>query len=504
MVKIGIRVWILIIFLALALLAISPSFDKGVVIKSVGKNSTAFNEGLRQTMIIKSINGEKVETLADYTNAIEKHLPKSNNSVKFSILTDAGEFVFLSGRAPEITVAELPRSNIKLGLDLNGGARALVKTVNVSLSASEVSDLVAVMSERFNVYGISDTIVRPVKDLEGNNFVLIEISGATPDDLEALVAKQGKFEAKIGNLTVFKGGNDDISSVCRNDATCAAITQCDVPQQGGYFCNFRFTLYLHPSAAERHALLTKNLSIDETGQYLSEKLNLFIDDSEVDSLLISKDLRGQATTQISIEGSGTGTTYEVAYSTTQESMRRLQTVLITGSLPYQLEIIKLDTISPLLGREFTKSLINLAIVVFICVSIVLFIKYRKIKVTLSVILTMISEVILTLGFAALVKWNLDAPSIAGIIAGLGTGVNDQIVIIDESVSNRHESIKERIKRALFIIFGAFLTIVAAMIPLFGAGAGLLRGFAFTTIVGVTMGILITRPAFAEIIRKMEE
>jgi len=57
---------------------------------------------------------------------------------------------------------------------------------------------------------------------------------------------------------------------------------------------------------------------------------------------------------------------------------------------------------------------------------------------------------------------------------------------------------------LFIILGAFFTIIAAMLPLFWAGAGMLKGFALTTIIGVTVGILITRPAFANIIRRMEE
>ena len=31
-------------------------------------------------------------------------------------------------------------------------------------------------------------------------------------------------------------------------------------------------------------------------------------------------------------------------------------------------------------------------------------------------------------------------------------------------------------------------------------AGLLKGFAFTTVIGLTLGILITRPAFADIVR----
>ena len=215
-------------------------------------------------------------------------------------------------------------------------------------------------------------------------------------------------------------------------------------------------------------------------------------------------MKGRVTTQVAISGSGTGKTQQEALAATQESMKKLQTILITGSLPYKLEIVKLDSISPALGKEFTKNIMYLALIVFIIVSVVLFVKYRKIKITLAVILTMFSEALITLAVASLIRWNLDAPSIAGIIAGMGTGVNDQIVIIDEAVSNINESIKDRIKRALFVILGAFFTIIAAMLPLFWAGAGMLRGFALTTIIGVTGGILITRPAFADILKRIQK
>ena len=47
-------------------------------------------------------------------------------------------------------------------------------------------------------------------------------------------------------------------------------------------------------------------------------------------------------------------TKEEAYKDAQNEMKNLQTILITGSLPYQLEIVKLDTISPSLGESFHK------------------------------------------------------------------------------------------------------------------------------------------------------
>ncbi len=115
---------------------------------------------------------------------------------------------------------------------------------------------------------------------------------------------------------------------------------------------------------------------------------------------------------------------------------------------------------------------------------------------------MASEIILTFGIASLIKWNLDLPSIAGIIATIGTGVDDQIVILDESQNSKTYSVKERIKRALFIIFGSYFTVLFSLLPLYWAGAGLLKGFAVTTIIGVSVGVFITRPAFAEIIKRI--
>jgi preprotein translocase subunit SecD len=517
------RTFLLILTGAAILAIIFFTAQQGVAISSVTADSTAFNEGLKKGMIITAINGNLVKNTEDYSTQITSlfyveenslDINKSKERIKLEIKTTTGNFIFLTNETPEISVSNIPKTNLKTGLDLSGGARAMIRPENVTLSSNEMEDLIAVTSNRLNTFGISDVNVRSVSDLAGNTFVLVEVAGLTTDELRELVGKQGKFEAKIGNSTVFIGGEKDIASVCRTDATCAGIRECLPSSDGSYVCRFTFTIYLSQLAAERHAIITGNLSVNSTDEngtlfaggekYLSERLNLLVDDKLVDTLLISEGLKGSSTTQISISGSGTGATQEDAYNSAQANMKKLQTILITGSLPYKLEIVKLDSASPVLGKEFTKNILYLGLIVFAIVSTLLFIKYRKIKITLAVILTMFSEALITLGIAALIKWNLDAPSIAGIIAGMGTGVNDQIVIIDEAVSEEQENLKEKIKRAFFIIIGAFFTIIAAMLPLFWAGAGLLRGFALTTIIGVSVGILITRPAFGDIIKKIQE
>ncbi len=570
--KLTVRIWVLIISLVIALMAINPllALEKGVIVKSIEKNSDLSREGIVVGEIIKEINGEKIFSVEDYLRITDKFLI---NPIQFSIKANLTDFTYTSkslgfsvnevngtlfvkdinGNAslsglrddmlllminnqsinsseqfetiknkiePRINiilktdrkrytlslnstlnmiVGSIPSSNIKTGLDLSGGARGLVKPEE-KVTLEDIQDLVSVSKERFNVYGISDVNIRPVNDLSGNNYMLVEVAGATPDDLEELIIQQGKFEAKIGNETVFIGGKNDIPSVCRNDASCSRIEKC-LNTNGGYNCEFIFSVYLSEKAAEKQAEATGKLGINKTtsgGRYLNQSLDLYLDDILVDSLLISSDLKGKPATQISISGPGFGNTQAEAFENAEDNMLKLQTVLITGSLPFKLEIVKLDNISPLLGKEFMSNIIFVIIVAISSVSLVIFLRYRQISLTIPVVITILGELTLTLGVASLINWNLDLASIAGIIAAIGTGVDDQIVMIDESRISKQYGWKERIRKAFFIIFSAFAITTVAMLPLWWAGAGLLKGFALTTIIGICVGVFITRPAFADI------
>ncbi|MBI5804064.1 hypothetical protein HY450_02370 [Candidatus Pacearchaeota archaeon] len=493
------KILVTIIFLVVLGFIIFSSVQSGVVVKSIERDSVLFEEGMKNGEIIKEINGKTMENKNDYSELVSVFENGEENRVE--IKTDKKDYIFLTNETLGISVDNIPKTGIQAGLDLRGGARALVQP-DVEITDAELDDLVDISRNRFNVYGLSDVNIKGVSDLDGNKFMLVDVAGATPSDLEQLISQQGKFEAQIANKTVFEGGERDISDVCRNDASCASVTGCSPSSDGSYFCNFAFAVYLKESAAEKHADATRDLGLDGSGQYLSEDLYLFVDGEQVDSLKISSSLRGQITTQISIQGSGSGATQEEAIKDARASMNHLQTVLLTGSLPYKLEIVKLDTISPTLGGGFVYSILIAALSAIVVVSLIIFAKYRSIKSSLALLFTSFSELIIILGVAALIKWNLDLPSIAGILATIGTGVDQQIIIMDEASGSLSLSVRERIKRASSIILSAYLTLVAAMFPLYWAGAGLFKGFALTTILGVTAGVLITRPAFAEMIRRI--
>jgi preprotein translocase subunit SecD len=508
------RIITLLVFIVFALISIQPQIfgNDGVMIKSISQNSSAALAGIQNPSAqltplskekIISINGDEVLTTGDYYSIVSEI--GINRTVR--IETNKGFYTLQTTNIGElgIKIGEAPTSNLKKGLDLEGGTRVLLKPEE-QVSVDDLEITISNLKERLNVYGLSDVVVRSASDLAGDDFILIEMAGVTEDEVKELLSKQGKFEANIGNDTVFFGGKKDITYVCRS-ADCSGID----PQRGcsqfdgGYSCSFFFSITLSPEAAERQASLTNGLTvISENGNsYLSDDLTLMLDDTEVDSLRIGAELKGRATTNIQISGSGSGPTQADAVTNTLKEMKRLQTIIITGSLPVKLEIVKMDTISPSLGKEFLNNMVLVGALAILSVVVVVFIRYRKIKIVLPMVITLVSEIVLILGFASLVGWNLDLAAIAGIIIVAGTGVDHLIVITDEALKGEMiTDWKKRIKNAMFIVFGAYLTTCAGMLPLWFAGAGLLKGFAFTTIVGISFGVLIARPAYAAIIEQL--
>ncbi|HLD42940.1 MAG TPA: hypothetical protein VJB08_03050 [Candidatus Nanoarchaeia archaeon] len=559
----NIRVIIMGIVLILAIVAISPNpFSQGVAIRSVTPNSSAAIAGIENPPSsiwpmgrerIVSIDNNPIRSEAEYYSLISGLEPNQTLNIKTgkklyklrvkekvntTELNESEDRVIeesiavnetIDGTVQEINrtikrvirvpkikrevlgaediglrIFDAPVTNIRKGLDLQGGVRVILQPEE-AVSEAYMLDVIATMEQRLNVFGLSDVVLRSASDLDGNLLAIVEIPGANEEEVRDLIGKQGKFEAKISNETVFKGG-EDITYVCRS-AECAGIDPargCGITESGLWACSYRFSITLSPDAAKKQAQATEKLSIVTEGsqRYLSEELLLFLDNSQVDSLSIAADLKGREVTDIQISGSAGGASKQEATTNALQGMKKLQTLLITGSLPVKLNVVKADTISPLLGEEFLKSTLWMGIAALLAVSAVIYARYRRMSLLIPMAVNIIVEVVIMLGVAALIGWNIDLASIAGIIVSVGTGVDQLIMIADEILLGESQEIydwKRRLKNAFFIIMGAYFTVVVAMVPLMFAGAGLLRGFAITTIIGVSIGVFISRPAYAKVL-----
>ncbi len=527
--------------------------NDGVVVRSVERNSAAYDAGMRiaegdaslkSKELIENIDGSRIRTLADYADAVSglqvnqtvtietnrefyrltvkpevivTVLPEQEErTVVINATTNETKKVLANRTVEEVTdvedlgikVANAPKTNLRLGLDLQGGTRVMLKP-ETKLVSGDMELLIANMNKRLNLFGLSDIVVRDASDLSGSQFIMVEVAGANENEVRQLIAKQGKFEAKVANQSVFTG--DQVVDVCRS-AQCSGIDLqsggCSQSSSTETVCRFYFTMTLSQEAASSQAAATAKLAV--LGDYLSEPLQLYLDDELVDTLQIGKELKGSAVTSISISGSGSGSDRKSATSDAITKMKRLQTILITGSLPVKLEVVRTDNISPILGEQFLRNALKTGLIAILFVVAVLVLAYRKLRIALPMMFTGLCEIFMILGFASLLpflSWTIDLAAIAGIIATVGTGVNDQIIITDEALKGRQGRIfswKEKFKSAFSVIFGAYLTVLVAMLPLFAVGAGMLKGFALTTIIGMSVGVFITRPAYAKIIEILME
>ncbi|MDX9692655.1 MAG: MMPL family transporter [Methanothermobacter sp.] len=371
-----------------------------------------------------------------------------------------------------ISLAAISTLRIPQGLDLKGGSIIQIQ-LEKPVDPATMNTITSVLDKRLNIFGVKDVKVRA----SGNQNVIIEIAGVKPEEVARIVGSPGKFEAKIDNKTVLTGA--DIVSV---QSPIIRGNQWEVP--------FRIS----PDGAKRFAEAAEGKA--------GAPVDMYLDDRLITSPEISPDVAaGKPVTDVAITGA------ESTRESAELKAKEVETLLKSGSLPVKVKIVGVSSVSAELGGEFTKGAIIAGLIAIIAIIIILIARYRTPVLVLPIFFTTLAELILILGVAAIIRWNIDLAAIAGILAAIGTGVDDQIIITDEVLGE--EKVKRRrrmfrIREAFFIIFASAGTLIAAMLPLayvgFSRGAtgiGMLAGFAFTTVLGVLIGVFITRPVYAK-------
>ncbi|PAV03872.1 preprotein translocase subunit SecD [Methanobacterium bryantii] len=383
--------------------------------------------------------------------------------------------VLLIGSLASISLYGVPQ-----GLDLKGGSLVQIHLEH-PVDTTTMGTVTTVLDKRLNAFGVSDIKVRA----SGDQDVIVEIANVQPDQVAKLIGTPGKFEAKINNQTVITGS--DIVSVKTYSVTG---NNWEVP----------FTLSV--DGAKKFAVAAQG----KTGQ----PVDFYLDNQLISSPEIGADVaNGVPTTDVQITGSNS--TKDAAVN----EAKGIQAVLQSGSLPVSVSIAGIQGISADLGDQFRTGALMAGLLALIVVALIVFVRYKRPILVLPIVFTSVAELVIILGVMSIShSVELDLAAIAGIIAAIGTGVDDQIIITDEvlkrgKVSKRRRTgLNLKIKGAFFIIYASAATLIAAMIPLFYVGItrgltgiGLLSNFAITTILGVLIGIFVTRPVYAKFMEK---
>ena len=84
-----------------------------------------------------------------------------------------------------LSVYEAPTTNLKKGLDLQGGTRVLMQPEE-EIDEAEMDRLIFNLEQRLNVYGLSDIVLRKSSDISGNNYT----NTLTPEGVKSTLSKR--------------------------------------------------------------------------------------------------------------------------------------------------------------------------------------------------------------------------------------------------------------------------------------------------------------------------
>jgi preprotein translocase subunit SecD len=544
------RIWVLLLSLVGATLMLGPSYgtnDEGEVI---------INTNLEDRMGIDFTGGTRLllaMNTSDFNDNESEHINESS---------EASEQQQLANRVRDIIEIRVQQAGLAdpsvRTVDIGGGEYR----VQVEVGASNQSRI----EELIKREGSFEARM-PILVSGSRNFTLDETYTFSRENSSLLVEQTGesyevgeRFELD-GSEFAYVNQSEDSARVEVVTYTGAEISDVLLGDQSagvgsaGPPYSWQFPIVITSDAAQDLNNIAQNyeVSVGDGGWLIHEngdyaRMNLYVDGDSQSSLRMSSVFQERPLAQSQISGG------EQTREAARESMNEMAAILQSGSLPVPVYIDSISQLSSALGSDFLRASMLSIIGSLIAVGLIVTARYQNPKIALPIVFTGAAEVYIMLGFWFTTIGSLSLSAIAGIIAAVGTGVDDQIIITDESDREVITSWAEKMKRAFFVIFTSAASTIGAMLPIIypglmsmmiaAAGIGLLfynyysRGtnshftaigifaamigtfifisepsgaamstihdFAWTTIIGIMVGITITRPAFAKVIEQIDE
>jgi preprotein translocase subunit SecD len=383
--------------------------------------------------------------------------------------------------------------------------------VRYGVSESTREEIVETLRQKFNEGGFSGTEVTQTSTVNGQNFIVIESPTRSPEEIREIARERGtvRMVARYPNQSGSGYVNETVLSSEELTAARKGVATTDQRTSQTFVpitlateeTAQNFTQSLVEAGFTTRGISNCRYQVDKND---SGYCLLTVQDDRV--VYAAGVAPGLADTLRSGEFVS-DPAFQINTNNISEA-RDLQVDLRAGSLRAPLDFTDetVFTLEPALAERFKSNSLITGLVAVLAVSLVVYLRYGDARVAAPMVVTALSEVAILLGFAAAIQLQLDLSHIAGFIAVIGTGVDDLIIIADEVRQEGEVSsarvFQSRFRKAFWVIGAAAATTIVAMSPLAWLSLGDLRGFAIVTILGVIVGVLVTRPAYGDILRRL--
>ncbi len=420
---------------------------------------------------------------------------------------------------------KVKNSTIKLGLDLQGGAYAVVtlnfnhpsvegKAVTEADKAAALDNAVLMIENRINKFGVSEVSIQKIKE---QHKIVINLPGVKEtSDLRKIIETVGVLEFKVvskegsellselkrkydseGKMFIDDKGNINPEILSQLPPDTEALRVSNKDKYGEDYSQVPFIVVSKESLlGDNPKVKTATVDPDNLGRYV---INFTLEGEAVDRW--AKATRENIGRQIAIilddvvlqspvvqseipNGRSQVTLGNLSY----EELDDMAKILRSGSLNIPLEIAEENTIGASLGKDSIRSgLFALLIGVIITVVFMIFV-YGLGGVVAD--FALVFNLFFLLAGLGMFNGTLTLPGIAGIILTLGMAVDSNVLIYERvkeefrSGKSFATSITLGYEKAFWAIMdGNITTFIAAIgISLFGTGA--IKGFAVTLCMGV--------------------
>ncbi|MFC6717150.1 preprotein translocase subunit SecD [Natrialbaceae archaeon GCM10025810] len=369
------------------------------------------------------------------------------------------------------------------------------------------NEVLETVQDKINEAGLEGGTAYEAEGLD-RHYIVVEVPGMTSQELEDLLSDRGVVEVVAHHPSDDDDGNQTNETVLTQE-NIDTVSPPEYNEEQGHYVSVtvssdhadEFEGSLRDAGFGQNPMACEGEeSLGESGQYC---LMTVVDDEVIDARGINTDLA----TSIE-EGSWSRDPSYVMPAEDQDEAQSLSINLRAGSLraPLDFDDSQSRTIQPALAEQFKTYSLFIGLLSVVTVSGVVYLRYSDVRVAAPMILTALAEVIILLGFAAVIRMPIDLSHVAGFIAVVGTGVDDLVIIADEVMDegdvNSQRVFSSRFRKAFWVIGAAAATTIVALSPLAVLSLGDLQGFAIITILGVLIGVFITRPAYGDILRRL--